>query len=267
MSGTTQLPSLLYTLSPSQVNRAAPEAVRQIVRQELTEARVASPAFLVQDMDPVTQTVMVQVAVQERVRTGSGPAEWWDVPPIIMVPVALPRGGGFALTLPLKKGDEGMLVFCDACFDFWWQNGQTNAPPAQNLPPGAQPSGTQRQNEVRRHALHDCGFYPGMCSQPNRLPAWSTSAAQLRSDDGSVTVSLEGSGASGQAVVAANGVTVSVNTASGEVTVADGGTPLALVNDTWYQWWKTNIFPFLQSKGYSGPGIPAGSETTVLKAQ
>jgi hypothetical protein len=51
--------------------------------------------------------------------------------------------------------------------------------------------------------------------------------------------------------------------------VSDGtGTPQALMTDTFYQWWITNIYPFLQSKGYSGVPPPiTGSETTVLKGQ
>jgi hypothetical protein len=172
-------------LTPSQLNYAEPSQWRQIVRQALDDVRCASPGFLVEDMSTTTQTVTVQVAIQERVRPASGPAQWWDVPPITNVPVVLPRGGGFAFTLPLKKGNEGLLVFCDTCFDNWWLNGQNGAPPAANV---STPSGSQRQFEVRRHYHHDCGFWPGMWSQPNVLPNYSADSLQIRTDDGTTTV-------------------------------------------------------------------------------
>ena len=162
MSSALPAPALLLT--PSQVIRSDAEQWRQIVRQSLTDMRCASPAFLTEDMDPVTQTVTVQIALQERVRVPSATAAgcaWMDIPPIIKVPIVTPRGGGFSFTLPLKKDDEGLLVFCDTCFDLWWVNGQ-NSSPAPTMPKGATSSGSQRQLEVRRHHVHDCGFIPGM---------------------------------------------------------------------------------------------------------
>ena len=144
-------------------------------------------------MDATHQTVTVQIAMQERVRF-NGQQQWWDVPPIINVPILIPRGGGFSVTLPLKQGDQGMLIFCDTCFDSWWVNGQTAAPPAQNQPPlpGPNPSGSQRQLEVRRHHIHDCGFLPGMWSQNNLLTDYSTTSAQFRSDDTSSIIDVAG---------------------------------------------------------------------------
>ncbi len=240
----------LLNLSPSQVNRADTAQWRQLLKQAAVDTRCATPAFLVEDLG-ADQTVSVQVAIQERARLSTG-VEWLDIPVIRMVPVILPRGGGYSVTLPLKKGDEGLLIFCDTCFDFWWANGQQNSPPP-TYPPGAPVSGSQRQNEVRRHHLHDCGFWPGMWSQPNLLTAYSTSSLQIRRDDATVLVDVSGSG------VAITGPAVTAQ--------ASGGTPQALMNDTFYQWYVTNIQPFLVSKGYAGPGVPTGSETTVLKGQ
>jgi len=239
-------------LTPFQLNYSEAEQFRQIVRQHGAELRVSIPAFLAEDL-AADQTVTVQIAIQERVRTPAG-AQWWDLPPIQKVPIVIPRGGGFSVTLPLKKGDEGLLVFCDACFDFWWLNGKNDAPRAQNLDPGQSlPSGSQIQCGVVRHDFWDCGFIPGMFSQPNKLSNYSTTSLQIRSDDGNTIID-----------VAETAVTV---TAAHVNVESSGGTPLALMNDTFYQWYVANIQPFLVSKGYAGPGIPTGSETSVLKGQ
>jgi hypothetical protein len=200
------------------------------------------------------QTVTVQIALQERVRPSSGKAQWWDVPPITNVPIVVPRGGGYSITLPLKKGDQGLLVFCDTCFDNWWVNGQANAPPAANLQAGQPPSGSQRQFEVRRHHVHDCGFLPGMWSQNNLLSAYSVDSLQVRRDDGSALVDVSASG-------------VKVQGAAVTVTDTSGGVPQALITDAFFQWYVTNVQPFLVSKGYAGPTVPINSETTVLKGQ
>jgi hypothetical protein len=218
-------------LTPSQLNASESAQWRDIIRRAGADLRVATPAYLAEDMDTDTQTVTVQIVIQERVRTLTGP-QWVSINPIHLVPIVLPRGGGFAATLPLKKGDEGLLVFCDCCFDLWWQNGSGGGP--------------VQQVGNHRHEVNDCGFIPGMWSQKRLLENYSANSMQLRTDDSSVIVDIS-----------TNGVEVKSLT----------GTPLALMNDNFFQWWKNNVYPFLVSKGYAGPSYPVDSETTLLKGQ
>lgn len=220
-------------LTPEQVNYAESAQWRQIIQQELDELRCASPAYLVEDIDPTTQTCTVQIAIQERTRTLLGP-KWVSIVPIIKVPVVMPRGGGYAVTLPLKKGDEGLLVFCDTCFDLWWTRGAV--------------AGPQQQLEVHRHDVHDCGFQPGMWSQPNVLSNYSTSSIQVRTDAGDTVIDL----------------------ATGAVKVYGSSDPTKaqkLVTNDFYTWYTTNVLPFLQSKGYTGPNPPTTAVTSVLEAE
>jgi hypothetical protein len=253
---TTPGPNPLFALTPGQVNRAQSAQWRDLIRQALMEARCACPGFLTTDMDAVEQTVTVQLAIQERVRVvpkasasassaaadtvsagmaalsggvaGAVKAQWWDVPPIVHVPIMTPRGGGYAVTLPLKKGDEGMLIFCDACIDLWWRDGQTNSPVANNTHVS---SGSQRQNEIRRHYIHDCGFYPGLWNHKRLLEDYSTDSLQIRSDDGAVSIDVSLSGVRITAPIVfvsdnlqvGNGATGSFTAQTGQViTVQDG---------------------------------------------
>jgi hypothetical protein len=218
-------------LTASQVNRSESAQWRDIIRRALADTRVSIPAYLAEDMDAATQTVTVQIAIQEKSRTLTGP-QWTSIKPIYYVPILVPRGGGSSITLPLKQGDEGLLIFCDCCFDIWWQNGSGGGP--------------VQQIGNHSHEEGDCGFFPGMWSQKNLLSNYSTDSLQVRMDDGSAIVDVS----------------------SGSVKVQNnGGTPLALMNDTFYQWYVAHIQPFLVSLGYSGPPVPAGSETTILKGQ
>jgi hypothetical protein len=215
-------------LTLAQVTSADTSQWKLIVKQALADARTASPAFLTQDMDALHQTVTVQIAIQERVRN-NGQQQWWDVPPIVNVPILVPRGGGYSITLPLKKGNQGMLIFCDTCFDTWWVNGQTSAPPAQN--PGlTTPSGSQRQLEVRRHHVHDCGFLPGMWSQNNLLTAYSTDSLQIRSDSGALVLELSPIGVNIEGNLSvSSGTNGTFTTPTGQTVTVQGGLIISIV--------------------------------------
>ena len=269
---TTQVPA--FGLTPAQVNAAPSAQWRQMIRQALTDTRCATPAFLVEDMGATTapQTVKVQIAIQERVRPPQGPAQWWDVPPIVNVPIVVPRGGGFSITLPLKEGDNGLLIFCDTCFDNWWANGQTNSPAAHVAADKVAVSGSQIQNEVRRHYVHDCGFFPGMWSQKDLLSNYSTDSLQIRSDSGATVIDVSAAGVviTGPLVSLSNGAGVTAGTAAGafnlkaaEVTAGNGGTTQPLMTQAWQQWFTTYVLPHI-STGV----IPAQPDTTtVLQGQ
>ncbi len=167
--------------------------------------RVALPATVV-SFDPVKQTVVVQPAINESERVSAELATI-RLPQLVDVPVVFPRAGGFALTLPIQAGDECLVVFADACMDAWWQSGA----PLKN-------GQIETQNEIkrRRHALADGIAIFGPWSQPRVLSNYSTSSAQLRSEDGATVIDI-----------AAIGVTVTCTNAtvnaSGTATI-EGGT-------------------------------------------
>lgn len=188
-------------LTPDQLNYAETSQWTEIIRQALTDLRVAIPA-IVQDFDVATQTVTVQIALREVVRSDSGPLNI-PIQPIYKVPLMLQRAGGFCLTMPVKAGDEGMLIFCDMCIDLWWARG-----------------GVQNQLERRRHDLSDCGFYPGLWNQQRLLQQYSTDSVQLRSDDTSVIidVALDGITLTAPKVTINSGGDVDI-TAAGDVNI------------------------------------------------
>jgi hypothetical protein len=160
------------------------------------EIRVAMPG-IIQSFDPVKQTVVVQVAITEQMLN---PATRVPIPTTIGVisdvPIYMPRAGGFSLTMPVKAGDECLLIFADACIDAWWQSG-----------------GTQNQIELRRHDLSDAFAILGPWNQQRVLPNYSTTAAQLRSDDGNTVIEV------GSGEVTIKAATVNVQ-ATGTATVS-----------------------------------------------
>lgn len=128
---------------------------------------------IIQSFDPVKKTCQVQPSVQAQVQNIDQTFSWVSLPLLLDCPVQFPSGGGCTLTFPLAKGDECLVVFGSRCIDLWWQNG-----------------GIKPQAQLRMHDLSDGFVIPGVSSVPNVQPAISTSAAELRSNDGTVKIAL-----------------------------------------------------------------------------
>lgn len=139
-----------------------------------TGLRVALPG-IIQSFDPEAVTVTVQPAIKGGIRQADGSTVSTSLPLLVDVPAIFPRGGGVTLTFPVKAGDECLVVFGDRCIDFWWQNG------------GVQEPGT----DARQHHLADGFALIGPQSQAQKISGISTSAAQLRTDDGAAFIELD----------------------------------------------------------------------------
>lgn len=135
--------------------------------------RVSIPGIIQSfDADAVTCVVLPAVKGYEPESAGGGNSA--SLPLLVDVPVIFPRGGGITLTFPVKAGDECLLVFSDRCIDFWWQNG-----------------GVQESIDSRMHDLSDAFAFVGAQSQAKKISGISTSAAQLRTDDGAAFIELD----------------------------------------------------------------------------
>lgn len=146
-------------------------------RRTLNEQlRVAMPG-IIQSFDPGDDdrppTCVVQPAIRYVERDNDGNKSTKDYPLLVDVPVVFPRGGGCTLTFPVKAWDECLVIFADRCIDFWWQSG-----------------GIQDPVDERMHDLSDAFCIVGPQSQAKKIGGISTSAVELRSDDGETKLSL-----------------------------------------------------------------------------
>lgn len=154
------------------------------------DLRVCMPG-IIQSFDPVEQTVTVQPAIKERVIDALGNISMVSLPLLLDVPLNVPRGGGFAFTFPIKPGDEVLVIFSDMCIDAWWSQG-----------------GVQVQAEKRRHDLSDGFAILAPTSQPRRITNYSTTSAQLRTEDGSQCIDISQDGIDLRGNVKINGVSI-----------------------------------------------------------
>jgi hypothetical protein len=118
-------------------------------------------------------TAVVQPAIKAQVRSPDGSMQWVALPLLLDCPVVFPRGGSCTLTFPVAENDECLVVFASRCIDAWWSAG-----------------GVQVQSEFRMHDLSDGFAIPGPYSQATKISNVSTTAAQLRSNDGEAYLQL-----------------------------------------------------------------------------
>lgn len=172
------------------------QADAQLAQAIMSAMRVSIPG-IIQSFDPDAVTAVVQPAIKGVEHDKSGAEVPVNLPLLVDVPVVFPRGGGCTLTFPVKEGDECLVIFADRCIDFWWQSG-----------------GIQEPVDGRMHDLSDAFCIVGPQSQAKKISGISTTAAQLRTDDGSAFIEV------------AAGHDVTVKTPGKLTASADGGTEI-----------------------------------------
>lgn len=210
------------------------EVYDSILKGAKQSIRVSMPG-VIKSFDPETVTCVVEVSIYiPKPESAEGKSidrlaqDNVFYPLILDAPVIFPRGGGCTLTFPISAGDECLVIFADRCIDFWWQNG-----------------GVQNGSRGRMHDYSDAFVIPGPQSQAKKISGISTTAAQLRTDDGTAFIELSAGGditatTTGNATINApeivlNGnVTISGNLSQG---MGDGGGtatmrgPVTVTND------------------------------------
>lgn len=149
--------------------------IKQGIDARLKDLHTAMPG-IVETFDAEKQLATIQPAIRRIFVTRDGEKEIlvpFDLPILINVPVIFPRGGGFSLTFPVKKGDECLLTFCERSIDNWHETGKVKVPGAK-----------------RFHSLSDATAFVGLSSIPNKVPNYDTTNVQLKKDDGSSVITL-----------------------------------------------------------------------------
>lgn len=159
------------------------EVYDSILKGAKQSIRVSMPG-VIKSFDPETVTCVVEVLIYiPKPESAEGKSidrlaqDNVFYPLILDAPVIFPRGGGCTLTFPISAGDECLVIFADRCIDFWWQNG-----------------GVQNGSRGRMHDYSDAFVIPGPQSQAKKISGISTTAAQLRTDDGTAFIELSAGG-------------------------------------------------------------------------
>ncbi len=132
----------------------------------------AMPA-IVDSVDYTNQTLTAKPVTIMKFTNNQGVVTDFQLPLIVDVPFQCYRGGGFAITVPVKKDDEVLIIFTDVDFSAWWQNG-----------------GFQYAEHSFMHYYSNAIAIVGLSSEVRALPNYNSSAVEVRDLAGTEKISL-----------------------------------------------------------------------------
>ena len=154
----------------SKANRSdMADTIGRMIDERIGRTFTALPGRI-RSFDPATQRATVEV-----LHTPQVGGEALAIPDLVEVPVSQPRGGGFAITLPLKAGDGVQILFQSGDTDRWYQEG------------GRQDGATRRTSD-----LSFAVAVPGLEPAPNALESYDPDNLVIGTTNGGVTVSPDG---------------------------------------------------------------------------
>ncbi|MGH8709744.1 MAG: Gp138 family membrane-puncturing spike protein [Burkholderiales bacterium] len=152
------------------------EALRQGHDGRQAQVQTSMPA-IVQAVNFESYSISAQPAIQSPITDKDGKKTYQNIPLLGDVPIVCPRGGGFALTLPIQQGDNMLVVFGSRCIDNWYQSGGTG-PPAED----------------RMHDLSDGLAIPGPTTPASPIPNISQTRVELRDQAGTTLIAIDREG-------------------------------------------------------------------------
>lgn len=138
----------------------------EIINRALSRINTSIPG-IIHSFNRAKQTATVQPAVSMKTFI-DGKSETLEFPLIVNAPIVFPFAmiAGFALTIPIQKGDPCILLFSQRAIDNWHDKG------------GVQPS--EEGISSRHHDLTDAVVLLAASPVTGVLPGWEDAGIQLR---------------------------------------------------------------------------------------
>lgn len=150
--------------------------MQEVIDRALARLNTSIPGIIDSfDGESQTATVIPAIAMKTFIDDKEGILEY---PPIINAPIVFPLAStaGFALTLPIKRGDPCLILFSQRSIDNWHDKG------------GIQPS--EAGVASRHHNLTDAIILLAASPMPGVLGEWEGKGIQIRNRDKSSKVTV-----------------------------------------------------------------------------
>lgn len=151
----------------------------------LDRVRTCYPGRIL-SFDVVSQTATVQMAMERYHSNMEYFYKKVDIPPIDDVPIHFMQCGNFAMTMPIKVGDDCLIWFTYRGFDHWLFDNKMEA--------GTDSRGMPRPQLMRTNDISDAFATVGFNPIAKAITGFSSSALEIRSKDGSQKISLNAGG-------------------------------------------------------------------------
>lgn len=134
------------------------QVIRMAIEARLLDVHVSMPG-IIESYDPGTQTATIQPSLKRKYEDGVVVA----LPLINKVPVVFPRGDGWQITGPLKKGNPVTIVFSERSLEVWKKKG-----------------GVVDPADPRKFHISDAIAIPGGAAEPDKMTIANPAALQLQ---------------------------------------------------------------------------------------
>ncbi len=134
---------------------------------------------------PENQTADVQICAESISNDSETLGKVIVRAPLEGVPVHTPSGGGWSMTMPIKKGNTCILFFSQVGYDHWLYEDKDKAGLLANMP----------KPWLRRKFHEDDGFaFVGLNTIPTAIKSYSPEHSQWRNEDAQQKISLNADG-------------------------------------------------------------------------
>lgn len=152
--------------SPSQTPTLA-EVLREAIREDRRELHTSIPG-VIDSWDKKTGLADIKVGLKTFAPQEDGTMKARSYAILLSVPVAIPGGGKYRMSFPLKKDDPVEVHFQEASIDIWLDKGGADVDP----------------QDRRRHNISDPIAVPGPRPKDQRWKTMSDDDASFGLDDG-----------------------------------------------------------------------------------
>lgn len=144
----------------------------QFAKDIMSKIYCALPA-IVDTVNYENQTLTAKPVTIMKFTDNNGVVSDFQMPLIMDVPFQCYKGGGYFVTVPVKEGDEVLIIFTDVDFSAWFQNG-----------------GFQYAEHSFQHSYSNAMAVVGFSSEVNAISNYNSQAVEIRNLDASEKISL-----------------------------------------------------------------------------
>lgn len=139
----------------------------------------------IKSFDPVTQTCTVIVSVEDYYTGINFSFKKQAAPLLVDVPVHIVQGGGWSLTVPIKEGDNCLIVYAQKGYDHWLYS---------DLQETGLVDGRPTAEHYREFSIRDALCIVGFNPIPKAIPNYNPTDLEIRNADLNQRITLKEGG-------------------------------------------------------------------------
>lgn len=167
----------------------------------IQDLNTSYPARIV-EFYPETQTADIQIAIESFVNTPEAMYHPQELAIVYGAPVFFPQCSGYAITFPIKVGDDCLAVFTQRGYDHWLYDNKMEA--------GLNAAGKPTASHMRGYSKTDAIVYVGINPMAKKIESFSPDNLEIRSKDMTQFISIRPDGT--MEVTTPNSLTINAGT-------------------------------------------------------